>query len=268
VNYKAILILVAVLAVLSGVFYIVSRPKPETPVEPRTYVWDFRMEDLERIEISLPKTTQGYSWVKKDDQYFYFDEPNGTQVDMQRWGGGIPLILSGPGAQRPIGEVINDSQLGQYGFNDPNIKIKLTLATEEIFNVVVGDSVPSGNAYYIKMAESKNVYTVDSSWYDVVSRLVTEPPYEPANIKGTAITFNPSSPAVGQPIVIQLTVTNTGAVEGSADITLKINNVEVGTESVTLAGGGQQIFEFTTSVDKPGVYSLTAGGFAKAMPVK
>ena len=46
---------------------------------------------------------------------------DGPQVDNQRWGGGIPLLLSGPGANRLILQNATDAQLADYGFNTPNL---------------------------------------------------------------------------------------------------------------------------------------------------
>ena len=43
--------------------------------------------------------------------------------------------------------------------------------------IKVGDSAPDGSAYYIELADSNAVYTVDDIWYEVLERLVLEPPY-------------------------------------------------------------------------------------------
>jgi len=96
---------------------------------------------------------------------------------MDRWGGGIPLILSGPGAERLIAEDATEEKLAVFGFTEPSMEIALTLENEEIIYIEVGDSTPNGTAYYVKLVDSDDVYTVDYSWYDVLERLVLEPPY-------------------------------------------------------------------------------------------
>jgi hypothetical protein len=59
--------------------------------------------------------------------------------------------------------------------------MKLTLTKEDqgIVNIEIGDAVPDGSAYYIRLANSNNVYLIDGTWYEVLERLVLEPPYPP-----------------------------------------------------------------------------------------
>ena len=96
---------------------------------------------------------------------------------MKRWGGGIPLLLSGPGAERIIADNATDEQLEMYGLVDPKMRIDLTLENEDNINIEVGDSILTGQARYVKLIDSGDVYTVHYTWYEVLERLVLEPPY-------------------------------------------------------------------------------------------
>ena len=176
----SILTLLIVLVAL-GIYFAFFRPTPppEPPPEPRPFVWDVDMEELKHMIISLPKEGKSEQFVKHADKYWYFDDPPGPKVDMKRWGGGIPLLLSGPGAERLIAEDATEEQLAIFGLADPRMEISLTLENEDTINIVVGDSTPSGDAYYVKLVNSNEVYTVDYTWYDVIGRLVLEPPYPP-----------------------------------------------------------------------------------------
>ncbi len=102
---------------------------------------------------------------------------------MQRWGGGVPLILSGPGANRSIAADASDEQLAVYGFGAPAVRIDLTLANGSSVKAEVGDRTPDGGASYVRLAGSHDVYTVDQTWVDVLERLVREPPYPRAQDK-------------------------------------------------------------------------------------
>jgi hypothetical protein len=226
------------------------------------------MDDLQRIEISLPKSEKSQAWDKHEDRYFYFDEPNGCKVDMQRWGGGIPLLLSGPGAERRLFQNASDDKIAELGFNTPSLKATLTLTGNNIYNVEVGDSTPSGQAYYIRLAEYRDIYTVDISWYQVVERLITEPPYPPANFVAENITITPAQPLTFQTITITVQMANTGCVSGSYEAVLKINNVVEGTKALTLAGNAKETIAFTTTRQKPGTYSVTIGGKSAKLVVK
>jgi len=44
----------------------------------------------------------------------------------------------------------------------------------------VGDRTPDGHAYYVQAPGSNDVALVDFTWYEVLERLVKEPPYVPA----------------------------------------------------------------------------------------
>jgi len=174
----SILTLLVILVAL-GVYFLFFRPEPppEPLLAPRPPVWDVEMEELQHMVISLPQEDMSEAWVKHEDRYWYFDNPPGPKVDMDRWGGGIPLLLSGPKANRLIEEDATEERLAVYGFTQPRMEIVLTLENEDIIDIEVGDSTPDGIAYYVKLADSTDVYTVDYTWYDVLERLVLEPPY-------------------------------------------------------------------------------------------
>lgn len=173
-----VLIMATVLIALGVVYFLVRRkPEPPQPETPRTFVWWIDMEEIQKISVSLPKQGKSQAWVKHEDRYFYFDEPDGPRVDMTRWGGGIPLLLSGPAAARSIVEQAADQQLEIYGLDDPAMRIDLTLHNGDTLHVEIGNSTLDQQAYYIRRTDSQDIYTVDHTWYEVVERLVLEPPY-------------------------------------------------------------------------------------------
>ena len=174
---RTILIMAAALIALVVVFFIVSRPAAPPPEELRPFVWKIETDELRKIAITLPKEGKSEVWVRHDDQYFYFDQPDGPKVNMRRWGGGIPLLLSGPGANRLIAEEATDEQLKVYGLDDPKMRMALTLDNGDTINIEVGDRTPDQKSYYIKHVGSRKIFTVDYTWYDVLERLVLAPPY-------------------------------------------------------------------------------------------
>jgi len=268
---RAILALVVVVAILGVVFYAVSRPKPTTPQEARPFVWDFDMEALQKITIALPKDPRepnSMSWVKHDDRYFYFDEPNGPKVDMKRWGGGIPLILSGPAAERLLFQNATDANLKECGFNTPSISIQLTLNDNKVYDIEVADQTPSAQAYYIRLADTRDIYTVDYSWYDVVAKLVTDPPYAPASIVVDSLTVTPLEARVNQTVNIAAEMVNNGTVKGTADVRLKVNGEIVQTKQVELTRDQRQIVLFIIQPDKAGTYSINVEGKTAKLVVK
>jgi hypothetical protein len=180
VKLRFILPLVAVAIGLGIWYYIASRPQPPPRQEPRPFVWSVEMLDLVRMQIDLPRRDLSEAWVKHTDRYWYFTEPDGPQVDMQRWGGGIPLLLSGPGANRLIVEAASFEQLATFGLDEPQMRVRLRLNDGFELEILIGDATPDQVSYYIKRADRPEVLTVDHTWFEVVERLVTEPPYPPA----------------------------------------------------------------------------------------
>ena len=167
-----------ILAALAALYFF-TRPQPESgqQSDSRKFIWSVGMEELKHLTIKLPAEGKSQSWVKRQDRYWYFDQPNGPRVDMKRWGGGIPLLLSGPGAERFITSEPTEKQLEIYGFKNPGLKMALILRNEDTIRVEVGYKTLDKRAYYIRRINSKAIYTVDHTWYDVIERLVLDPPY-------------------------------------------------------------------------------------------
>ncbi len=180
---RNILILLAILIGLGGYFYFfnTSEPPPEKE-EPRVFLWNIRMDEIEHIEIRLPREDKSEAFVKisQEDKFpWYFDDPQRSEVDMARWGGGIPLLLSGPGAERVIARNATEEKLAEFGLAQPQMEITLTLEDGDILNIKVGDKTPDGINYYVQVPGSNDVALVDYTWYEVLERLIKEPPYAP-----------------------------------------------------------------------------------------
>jgi hypothetical protein len=262
---KSILILIAILAVAGTAYFFISRPKPPPEQPIKYYVWDFEMESLQHITISLPKEgTDGLSasFIKHpDDRNFYFDVENGPKVDVQRWGGGIPLLLSGPGASRePIIQNATEAQLAEFGINKPNMIQKLTVNENDqnrVIEVQVGDISPDGSNYYVRLASNNDVYTVDKSWYDVLKAIVIDPPYVPATFVVDRPTFTPAQISVGDEVTISVNVNNNGDRRGAFDVVMKINSELIETQTVTLDARTSQIVNFKVKENKAGSYVVS-----------
>ena len=144
------------------------------------YVWQIGMDEIQHIEMRLPRENMSESFIKisKEDKFpWYFDDPQRSEVDAARWGGGIPLLLSGPGAQRVIAKNAPLEKLAEFGLTQPQMEIILTLENGDVLNITVGDRTPDWNTFYVKAPNSNDVALVDYTWYEVLERLIKEPPY-------------------------------------------------------------------------------------------
>jgi len=176
---RNILILLVILLVLGGYFYFSNVPVLEER-EPQTFVWLIELEELQHIEIGLPRENESQAFIKETDRSWHFDDPQRSEIDVERWGGGITLLLSGPEAQRIIAKNATQEKLAEFGLTQPKMKIILTLENKDILNIIVGDRTPDGDAFYVQAPGSNSVALVDYTWYEVLERLVKEPPYAPS----------------------------------------------------------------------------------------
>jgi len=178
---RNILILLIILIALAGYFYFFNNSEPPAEnEEPRVYVWDIEMDEIQRVEIRLPREDKGEAFVKIDEEDkfpWHFDDSQKSEVDVARWGGGIPLLLSGPGAERVIVKNATEEKLTEFGLSQPQMEIILTLENGDILNIAVGDRTSDRNTYYVQVPDSNDVALVDYTWYEVLERLVKEPPY-------------------------------------------------------------------------------------------
>ena len=175
-----ILILLTILLAVGGCYYFINIPEPLQTPEPQQYVWLIDMEEIKHIEIRLPREDKSQAFIKisEEDKFpWYFDDPQRSDVDTQRWGGGIPLLLSGPGAGRIIAEDASPEKLAEFGLTQPQMEITLTLENEYVMNIAVGDRTPNGIYYYVQAPRTNDVALVDYTWYQVLERLILEPPY-------------------------------------------------------------------------------------------
>lgn len=180
---RSILVLLAILLALGGVYYFVNSPKPAPKQDPRYYAWLIEMDDIQHIQLSLPRENKSQSFIKipKEDTFpWYFDDAKRSNVDIKRWGGGIPLLLSGPGVERIIYKSAPPEKLTEFGFDNPSMQIAMLLTDNRTMNINVGNSTPDGSSFYVLAPNTDNdIALVDRSWFEVLSKIVTEPPYAP-----------------------------------------------------------------------------------------
>ena len=178
---RLLVILGVVVAGLAVVFVLTSGRDETEDKNARPVMWSFDLRDLHRVEIALPYEELAEAWYQTD-RVWYFDRPGPPLVDMDRWGGGVPYLLSGPGANRLITDEVPPEDLEIFGLLAPRMTIHMEHGGEHgggpgVIDLAIGDETPDTFSFYIQLVGTRKVYTVDRSWYEIMERLVAEPPY-------------------------------------------------------------------------------------------
>jgi hypothetical protein len=178
-SFRNTLVMVIILALLGGfIFYLQTSQKKE-PTESPPDVWSYEEDDINHITMRLPREKKAIAFakvVKGNDYNWFIDSSPRKPISLKRWGG-IVLLLSGPQSRRVIANQVTDMDL--YGLNTPSLEISLVIGKKkENLTVIVGDRTPDDKAVYVILKEHKTVYLLDHTWYEVMIRLVREPPEE------------------------------------------------------------------------------------------
>ena len=108
-------------------------------------------------------------WVIKDS--------TNTPVSVDRWPGDSVLSEDARSDQLVIEETYDPAE---YGLESPPTVLLIYDEAGRYLEIGLGDTTPDGNRRYAQLAGSDKLFTVDSSWGEVVSSLVVDPPYPPA----------------------------------------------------------------------------------------
>jgi hypothetical protein len=82
------------------------------------------------------------------------------------------------------------------------------------------------------------------------------------------LSLTPAEVDIGEEVTISLLVTNTGDAAGSYEVTLKIDDVAVATEAVTLVAGASEVLTFTAIKDAAGTYAVSVDDLSGTFVVK
>jgi len=172
-NLRLSVLLVAVLVLFGGTFLVVrfTGPQERVPDEP----WLFRLDDgaINHIVVTHNDQTVNYDKNPGSLQWFILDD-QGLPVNFEKWAG-TPLLLSGPRVNRVLSDTIDDPV--SYGLDPPETSVKVTERSGQGFEFHMGFSTPDESNTYARLVGFPQLFTVPTSWAEVISRLATEPPY-------------------------------------------------------------------------------------------
>lgn len=172
-NVRLSILLVVVLALIGG-SVIITR-ELSTKEQPQREDWLYRvnLEDIKSISVThldsqMDYTYDGEQWVIKDGE--------DTPVYVDKWAG-TTLLLSGPRSSRSLADTVDDP--AKFGLDFPQTTVRLVDKSGVPLQFYLGDATPDGKSWYATLEGSPRLFTVDSTWSDVITKLATEPPYPP-----------------------------------------------------------------------------------------
>jgi hypothetical protein len=93
-------------------------------------------------------------------------------------------------------------------------------------------------------------------------------PSRPAAFSVGALSISPTEADIGESVTISFVVTNTGDLTDSYTVTLKIDDITVATQVLTLAGGGSETLTFDTAKDVVGTHTVNVNGLSDTFTVR
>jgi len=90
---------------------------------------------------------------------------------------------------------------------------------------------------------------------------------KPAAFTLSSLAISPSEIAPGEEVSISLSVANTGGVEGSHSVVLKINGAKEAEQRVTVAAGSSQSVSFSVVKEDAGIYNIAVNGLSGSFTV-
>jgi hypothetical protein len=127
----------------------------------------------------------------------------------------------------------------------------------------------SGNVSFTASRSAAGTYTVTIGALSKTF-IIRDVPFEPkpAEFVLSALSVQPAEVAPGETVIISVTVTNSGEVEGTYTVILDINGAKEAEKSITLAGGKSGQVNFDTSRSTAGTYTVTIGALSGSFVIK
>lgn len=154
-NYRVTVILLAVLAVLVGAYFLISNLKL---FETDKYIYNFN-EGKNKVsisEITVSSKDRNYDFVKKGNEWTMVKPaPYKLDQDVMKSAENTLLVMS------PESEVEKKpADLGKYGLDNPETKIRFKLDNGTERTLLIGSQTSVSSIYYAKDADSPVVYTI------------------------------------------------------------------------------------------------------------
>ncbi len=157
---RGLLIALAVLVALAGGVYWSNKAKEAEAKKPAAdaapKILDLQSNPVTKIEI---RRTGGETTVLEKKGNWELTSPRPLPVDPEAVGS-VVTTLTTLNADRLIEAKAADP--GTYGLAQPSLDVAFTQRDGKSRRLLIGDEVPTGNGYYVKLADDPRIFTVAS----------------------------------------------------------------------------------------------------------
>jgi hypothetical protein len=157
---RGLLIALAVLVALAGGVYWSNKAKETEAKKPAadttTKIIDFQGRQITKIEI---RRTGGETTVLEKKDKWALTGPRPLPADQEAVGG-VLSTLATLNADRLIEAKGTDA--GMYGLAQPSVDFVISQNDGKTRHILIGDEVPTGNGYYVKVADDPRIFTIAS----------------------------------------------------------------------------------------------------------
>jgi hypothetical protein len=157
---RGLLIALAVLVALAGGVYWSNKAKEteekKPPADAPPKILELKADQLAKIEI---RRTAGEATVIEKKDSWVLTAPQPLPGDQEAIGS-VLSTLTALNADRLIEAKASDP--GAYGLAQPALDVAFTMKDGKSRQLLIGDEVPTGNGFYVKLADDPRIFTIAS----------------------------------------------------------------------------------------------------------
>ncbi|MQF82665.1 DUF4340 domain-containing protein [SAR202 cluster bacterium AD-802-E10_MRT_200m] len=173
-SIRTTFVLMVMLILVAGYFIFENTPEGTGDATSQP-PWFYTVSTNDISEITVKHKNMEETF-KNTAAGWVIEQPQELPVDESRWSG-VTLLLSGPKTERIVHETVEDLSL--YGLEKPQTIIDVTLLGNRTIRTYLGDLTPDGTAHYVMQENDSRLYTIDTSWGQVMTNLAAIPPKPP-----------------------------------------------------------------------------------------
>ncbi|MBD3184670.1 DUF4340 domain-containing protein [Candidatus Poribacteria bacterium] len=173
-KFRNTLILLIVVIILFGLVYFLELRKPDKPEGKSRNLGEILAVEQDEIKgIELSYSDPNYQTIvcsKSSEGKWMIEKPLQAKADQRE----IQRLISNPLEKLIQNTIESPENLSEYGLDNPRVNIKFTLTNNESINIMLGDTVPTGNYAYVKKGSQPEIHLSPANIVDDMTKFVSD----------------------------------------------------------------------------------------------